>query len=291
LAGDAVAATTNVTTASPVTIALPTAGFADGSLVFKARAHSADLTADSATRTLVLDNAKPVVSLQLERLSILKKTAKVEFTVADAHLAKIQLLADDAVVAEIAGAATSLWWDTTKTEDGLRKVKLSVVDAAGNTEVTSEQLVVVANTALVPEIEYDPRPLVSVPPNWQSVEIDVRGMVTNPGGVKRMLSWLTWDPALDMNLEYALGLGLCPHRGIKIIDAESRKGEIIIEIDREDVAASVASKFPAGSDPKTFPVNDDPATLGTIFGHIAVLDAADHVNESVPVEMHFVLFK
>jgi hypothetical protein len=90
-------------------------------------------------------------------------------------------------------------------------------------------------------------------------------------------------------LEYSLGQGFCPHRGIQYLAREDGGGEIVLSLARTELSDEVVARLPAGErESETFPANGDPATLGSFFGHINPLEPADHINQSMPIEVHFV---
>jgi hypothetical protein len=219
----------------------------------------------------------------------------VPIVVNEAHVARCQLLEGDTVLVDLTEVPDDILWDTTAVPDGLHAVKLSVTDAVGHTTVSPEKTIIVGNHAILPQITYIPEALVTVPENWQSVEIDVRGMVENPGGIKHIISWLTWNPAATptpMNLEYSIGQGLCPHRGIKFVGEESTEGLIVLDLKRSDVTYTDAQEanYPWKADPTTFPDNDLPETAGSFFGHIAVMGRGRPRQRELPVRMYFRLF-
>ncbi|HEY3451509.1 MAG TPA: Ig-like domain-containing protein [Myxococcales bacterium] len=293
LDGDSVAASADVT-ASPATISLDTTKLSEGAHTLKAKASSAEASGESAAVAIVTDNKAPALNLGLMNMAFLEgPAAVVPIVVTEVHVAKVQLLEADTVLVDLTAIPDDILWDTTKVADGLHTVKLSVTDTVGHTTVSPEKKIIVGNHATIPAITYLPAALVTVPENWQTVEIDVRGMVTNPGSIKHIITWLQWDPAAlptPINFEYSVGEGLCPHRGIKFIGKESTEGEIVLDLKRSEVPAEAEAKFPAGSDTVSFPFNTDPETLGSFFGHIAIMDAADHVGQSLPIKMYFVLF-
>jgi hypothetical protein len=210
-------------------------------------------------------------------------------TLTEAHPATLQLVEGDAVLAD-ASEGAALQWDTTATDDGLHKVAVRAIDAAGNVADSAEWPLVVANGGQESAVTYSPAAEVVVPQDWRTAETDVRGFVTNPGGVKRIVTWLTWDGSSGLQLAYALGIGTCPDRGIKFVGTESENGEAVLDLKRADVPAAAAAKLPPG-DETVFPVNSDPETLGTFFGHIAIENPDTHVGARVPVKIHFLLVR
>lgn len=299
LDGDAVVASADVA-ASPATVALDTTKLSEGAHTLKARASSAEASGESAAVAVVTDNKAPVIGMALPHLTMLSGAdAAIHVVVTEPHVAKCQLVEGETVLVDLAAAPSDIVWDTTKVSDGLHTVKVQVTDTVGHVGATAEQTIIVANHALMPlpAITYIPAATVEIPEGYQpGDEIDVRGMIENPGQIKRIVTWLTWDPKATptpMNLEYSVGQGLCPHRGIKFVGKESTEGEIVLEFRRSDFTYTDAQEtngFPWKADPTTFPDNDDPETAGSFFGHIAVMDALDHLKESLPVKMTFVLF-
>jgi len=292
LVGETVAGGADVPAgAAEVALTWSAAALPDGDRAIRARAKYDGGTADSAAVNMVVDNTAPVAVLKVERLSLLSGTARIPVEVTEAHPGTVQLVEGENVHAEHCESdAAELSWTTTDCADGLHRPRLRVIDAAGNETTTDEVPVVVANRATEARITYSPAATVSVPGIWASVETDVRGWVTNPGGVRRIVSWLKWNPVSGVRLEYSVGVGLCPDRGIRFVGEESADGAIVLDLPRENVPAEAAARLPAGNS-AVFPSNADPETLGTIFGHVAVMDPADHVGLQLPIEMHFLLLK
>ncbi|MGC4120250.1 MAG: Ig-like domain-containing protein [Myxococcales bacterium] len=203
LEGDTSLASADVTT-SPATVAVDTTQLKEGAHTFKAKASSAEASGESAAVALTTDNQAPAITLGATNLSILKGTAAVIPIVAtEAHVAKVQLLEGDTVLVDLTEVPDDILWDTTKVADGLHAVKLSVSDTLGHVTVSPEKKVIVGNYAVLPQIEYIPADQVTVPEDWQTVEIDVRGMVANPGAIKHILTWLSWDSDGDGDADAA----------------------------------------------------------------------------------------
>jgi hypothetical protein len=229
------------------------------------------------------DTTAPAVTLDVARFALLSGTATVPVTATDEHLAAVRLLEDDAVLAEGVGAALSL--DTTTVEDGLHRFSVVAVDEAGNEARTAEVPVIVANHGERVEVTYDPAAEVAIPAAYEGVELDVRATAPSRAGIRKLVAWVTWDPTGDWLLEYALGQGLCPHRGIQYLAEESRDGEIVLELDRADVDPAIVAGYPeADRDSATFPTNDDPLTFGLFFGHVRPTEPAAHAGETLPIE-------
>jgi len=130
-----------------------------------------------------------------------------------------------------------------------------------------------------------------VPENYATAEYHTKVSVDSEEGITRVISWLTWDPAGDWLLEYSLGQGTCPHNGIQYVVDESNGGAIVFDLPRADLSEAVLARFPADErESDVFPVNDDPRTFGKFFGHIAPKDPENHVNETLPIEIHYVFF-
>jgi hypothetical protein len=88
---------------------------------------------------------------------------------------------------------------------------------------------------------------------------------------------------------------LCPHRGIDFLGEGNRPssdtGEIIIDLPRSGLAPEIVSKLPTAEQNKdTFPSNNDPMTFGLFFGHIRPMEPAEHVNQSIPIEVHIMFY-
>jgi len=167
---------------------------------------------------------------------------------------------------------------------------VEVTDTVGHSTRVESFPLIVANYGDFHTIEYDPSAELFVPTNYLTAEYDTRGMVPTYAGVKRIISWITWDASAGWLVDYSIGEGLCPHRGIEFVGAESDTGEIIIELGRDELPPTVISRFPVEERTRTtFPTNDDPLTFGIFFGHARPLEPADHVGQRLPIQMHMVL--
>jgi hypothetical protein len=231
------------------------------------------------------DETAPVVSFDQARFSLLQGTAELAVTVTEEHLAAVKLFAGETLLAE--AAALPLAWDTTAVADDLYRLTVVAVDEAGNEGRSAEVPVIVANHGKLAEVDVEPGPetVVEIPENYESVEIDVRVLAESEANIRKVITWMTWDPADGWLLEYSLGQGLCPHRGKQYLAEESRDGEIVLALDRADVDPAIVATFPAAErESDTFPTNDDPLTYGMFFGHVKPMEPAEHVGMSLPFE-------
>jgi len=205
----------------------------------------------------------------------------------------------EAVLAEFDRSVNQVSFDSSDLTDDLYWLALEVTDAAGNVGRVGDFPIVVAyfgHDALVEWIppmevpEGESKKFAWVPPNWQSgVEFHTRVMATNMRDVRKVVTWLTWDAEEDWLIEYAMGQGFCPHRGIKYLDEESRDGEIVLEIARSELPEDIVAQFPEHEqDETTFPYNTDRASFGSFFGHVAPMDPGDHVDETLDLDGHIV---
>lgn len=255
----------------------------------------------SAPINVIYDSTPPEVSFTLDPMSLLEGEATLPVTIDDNNVVKARLLRHlacepdgtcDDQLEELATADTTVsefMFSTTAADDGVFWLQVEVTDVAGHTGLSPVVPFVVVNNGELVETTFDPAAEVNVPANYASVEYHTRITALSKPDTRKVISWLTWDASGDWLMEYSLGQGFCPHRGIKYTEAVSRNGLLVIELAREDLTDEVEAQFPAeevGS--SVFPVNDDPATFGSFFGHIAPLDPADHVEESVAIDGHHV---
>jgi len=265
----------------------------EGDAQLMARALRDDgAAAYSSVVVVTVDLTAPVVSVPLERFTVVQGSVAVTATVTEAHPDALRLVADDGTVLASAFPGTfDLLLDSTGMADGPLGARVEAIDLAGNVGASAPLVLVVANGGEQLEVEYIPMAKVAVPENWQTAEYHTRVMSEVRPGVKRILAWVTWDPSGDWQMEYSVGQGTCPHNGIQYTSAQSRAGEIVIDLARVDLSADVVAKFPAADQATdVFPVNDDPATFGSFFSHVAPLDPADHVGQSVDILAGTVVF-
>jgi hypothetical protein len=293
LAADAVVSSADVTEAlQTVTLTWDTTAGPDGPVVLTARALGAGAAEALGAPVLVeVDNTAPVVAFVQERFGLVRGSVVVPLELIEAHPATVSVRDQFGTIYEGALEGASFEWDASAAEDRLHWLDLDVTDAAGNVgSVRQFPLIVVNHHSSAPQVEYDPEARLAVPANYATAEYDTRGMVPTHAGVARIISWITWDASSGWLVEYSIGQGLCPHRGIEFASAESRSGEIVIDLGRDELAEAVVARFPADErDRSTFPANAEPLTFGIFFGHARPLEPAEHIGESVPIEMHVVL--
>lgn len=293
LAGDAVVASADIVDDALETITLTwdTAAGADGAVVLTARAVGAGTDqALSEPVTVDVDNTAPVVTFTLERFGLVRGSAVVELSLVEAHPATVRAVDQFGTIYEGPLTGASFPWDATAAEERVHWIDLEVTDAVGHVGSVSHFPLIVVNHGDAYEVEYDPAARVAVPADYLTAEYDTRGTVETHAGVKRIISWMTWDASSGWLIDYSIGEGLCPHRGIEFVSVEDRSGEIVIELGRDELPTSIVSLFPPDDRASTtFPSNTDPLTFGMFFGHARPLEPADHVGESIPIEMHMVL--
>ncbi|MBI5500463.1 MAG: hypothetical protein HY907_09480 [Deltaproteobacteria bacterium] len=294
LAGDTVVASTDILdeAAEAVTLEWDSASSADGAVTLTARALDAgELTMTSAPLAVDVDNTAPAVALGLDRFGLVRGDATVPLDLVEAHPATARVADQFGTIYDgPLDASGAFPWDATTAEERVHWLDVEVVDAAGHSGSLLHFPVIVVNHGDAYEVEYDPAARLFVPADYATVEYHTRGMVPTHAGVKRLISWITWDPTADWLVEYTIGEGLCPHRGISFVSAESRSGEIVLELGRDELPSSIITLFPVEDRASsTFPSNDDPLTFGMFFGHASPLEPAEHVEETLPIEMHYVL--
>ena len=264
----------------------------DGFVELTARVVS--LPGDETTSEPVfvdVDNTAPAVAFGLERLAVVRSVAHVPLTVDEAHVTSVHAWDQngDVFTGSLDDFGTFAW-DTSAAEDRIHWMGVEVTDAVGHSTRVENFPLIVANNGDAYTVEYDPRAEVFVPTNYLTAEYDTRGMVPTHAGVNRIISWITWDASAGWLIDYSIGEGLCPHRGIEFVGAESDTGEIIIELGRDELPPAVVSRFPVEERTRTtFPTNDDELTFGIFFGHARPLEPAEHIGQRLPIEMHMVL--
>ena len=264
----------------------------DGAVALVAHAYNASGTeADSAPVELVVDNTAPIISFGVERLTLVEGEATVPLSIDEANLSTIRVSDQFGVLFSATESAESFTWDTTTINDGVYWLHLEVTDVAGATSQIVGHPLVVANHGQEVAVVYAPDATASVPTDYATTEYHTRATAAMEDGVVRVLTWLTWDVQEDWLMELTVGQGICPHRGIPYVRQESREGEIVIDLARADLPADIVSQFPAADQAgTTFPNDGDPATFGSLFGHVDPLEPADHVGESIDIEVHTVFF-
>ncbi|MFZ5785668.1 MAG: hypothetical protein ACOY3Y_04425 [Acidobacteriota bacterium] len=297
LVGDAVVGSVDVTDgAESASVAWNSVETPDGAATVTARAStSAGRATDGEPVSVVVDNTAPVASLDLARLSVLQGTVEVPISVDEANLTGLRLLSGDDELLSASEATSSVSWDTTAGEVGVHRVSLEVTDAAGHVTSTDPIPVVVANGGEEIDIEYSPSGWIIIPADFDGTQ-DTHTRVVAPMSdrpVERVISWLTWEASEGWLIEYAIGQGICPHRGVQYLAEESREGEIILDLKWTDLDPSIQARALANSpgspdDATTFPYNADPLTCGSFFGHAADMEPADHAGMELQVDSHFV---
>lgn len=275
---------------APAEMTWDTSSVADGARRVVARAVAAGgETLDSDPLTVNVDNTAPVLTFEMKRLPILNGPSYIPFELVEANPAEIRVIYEDEIVATGEGTH-NINFNPEGLEDGIRALSLEAVDALGRATRSAPIEFVVVNNGRKATIDYIPTNASAVPENYQDVEYHTQVIVPSEEGVRRVLTWLTWeDPTWEF--EYDMGQGTCPHRGITYITESSDSGEILIDLSKEDLPSSIQMSFSAEQrEAETFPVNNDPATFGSFFAHINPLSPADHINESIPIEVNMVLF-
>ncbi|MBU0552321.1 hypothetical protein KKF91_06245 [Myxococcota bacterium] len=268
-----------------LTLSLDTTQISDGP--HRLTAHAAGI--ESPALDVDIDNTPPALVFEMKRLPILSGLTYLPFQLDEAYPAEVQVIYEGEVIATTDGV-DNVPLSAALLPDGRRFIHLKAIDQLGR-EVESDPVeCVVVNNGKRAVVEYIPSPVATVPEDYQSVDYHTRVMVPSEPGVKRILTWLTWDNP-DWTLEFAMGQGTCPHRGITYTSEVSSEGEVIIDLAKVDLSASAQMSFSqAQREADTFPVNNDPATFGAFFGHIDPKEPADHVGQSIPIEINMVLF-
>jgi hypothetical protein len=245
--------------------------------------------------TVELDNTEPQVffGAAMTRMDVVAGEIEVPLVVDEVNLVSIRVIDRESQQELLSSpdVVTSFVWDTTGFDEGIHHLTVQVSDAAGNTGRVDDFPVVVANTGEEVGFSWIGNSEIFIPENWPQVEIHLRASATSKPGINRVMSWLTWDNSAGWALNYDLGQGLCPHRGINYVSQESDTGEIVIDLSRADLSKEIVSQFPtADQTSSVFPHNTDPRTFGAFFGHIVPLSPDEHINESLAVEVRFVFF-
>lgn len=279
--------------ATSATITWDSTDLADGAVTLVARATGAGGTeATSGGVEVVVDNTAPVASFgpEFPRISVISGEASVPVTVEEDNVESIVLMSGDVELARVAEVAAALSVDTTAVEDGLHHLALVVTDVVGRTAEVTDFPVVVVNNGEHRAVTYDPYQQLYIPTDWASVEHHTRGSALSAPGVDEVISWLVWDASADWTIEYAIGQGLCPHRGIQYHAGMEDDGEIILTLKRSELNPVIVARLPAEDQTSdVFPHNTDALTFGAYFGHAATMDPEDHVEETLPIEMGMVL--
>jgi hypothetical protein len=295
LVADAAAGQTDVPEGSidPVTLSWDSTDSADGTVELSARVAAADGTeAFCEPRSVDVDNTAPVIEFGVERLGLVRGTDGVPLTIDEPHLASVRASDQFGEIynGPIEGTPAMLPWDTTTAEDRIHYMALEATDEAGHTARIDNFPLIVANYGDEFTVTYDPAAELYIPTDYATVEFHTRATVDTHAGVKRLIAWITWDATESWNIQFAIGEGLCPHRGITFLDGESDTGEIILELDRSELPSYIVSRFDTEwRSLSTFPTNSDPLTYGTFFGHATPTEPADHVDQTLPIEVHYVL--
>jgi hypothetical protein len=299
LAGGTVVAETDVPEGStdPVDLEWNSTAAADGAVDLTAHVSAADgAEGTSAALAVDVDNTAPVAAFGVDRFALVRGDATVALDIDEPHVSSIRVSARlDETTTEVFAAteeAAEFAWDVTEEADRVHWMKLEVDDAAGHHAEVVDFPLIVANNGEEYEVEYDPAARVFVPVDYEEVEYHTRASVPTHEGVYRLISWLTWDAEASPGwlLQFSIGEGLCPHRGISFADTEGDGGELLLELARDELPTAVVNRFDAEyRTMTTFPSNDDPLTYGTFFGHVSPLEPADHVDQTLPIEIHYVL--
>lgn len=286
------------------TLTWDTTTVAEGEVELMARVVGTD---DSehliAPVAVVVDNTAPVASIDEDRMAILLDEVEVAVTIDEANVETVRLLSDHAgEVAMAEETVSSLTWDTTAVESRVHWVTLEVTDVAGNVFETDEIPLLIGNNGYLfeqGELQYNPSAWLSIPAPYDStLELDRRIVAdqgvpdADPENIVRVVSWINWDNSDDWNMEYSIGQGICPHRGVAYEYVESTTGEAIVDIawtevpvTQQEAAMENDPEHPDGAE--TFPYNADPLTCGAFFGHVRALDAEAHAGGEVSFTANF----
>lgn len=153
--------------------------------------------------------------------------AKGELTIdteTTGDLTKVELLVDGKVVVSVTAAPFSLKWDTTKTQDGIRKLSLKAHGTAASA-TSDERPVVVLNNGEEATFAEPSTMTMTITPG---VDNHVKIHWTMPVGIKKVISVLSWKNS-EFKMEIAIGTGNCPHSGEKAADATSDTSPVVVE--------------------------------------------------------------
>ena len=262
-------------------------------LVARASCGAGGVSVQSGVVSVDIDMTPPVISHELTRFVVVQGSIALPFVVEDAHVDRVCLLAEDdeSEIAVASPGTSDLLLDTTLYDDGIFPVLVEVTDLAGNVTREPLRLVITNEGGEELDVQYVPLAAVSVPENYAEVEYHTRVVINAKRDVKRVLTWVTWDASGDWLMEYSTGQGTCPHNGIQYIAEQSRAGELVIDLSRTELAKEIVDMFPEEYQTgDVFPHNSDPSTFGAFFGHVAPMDPADHVNDSVAIDVGYVVF-
>ena len=269
---------------------------ADGAIDLVARAVlDDDREARSASIQVVVDNTPPRLAFaeNFPRMKVIDGVAMVNLAVDEPNPVSCRVVHEESgrELLNSAQIGGGFGWDTSADEDGIHHLMLEVTDEAGHTARLNHYPVVIANHGEEIAFEFIGNSNVIITENWMNEEYHLRASADSQTGITRVISWLSWEATPDWSLGYDIGQGLCPHRGISYISQESDSGEIVIDLRRADLPEDITSRFPAEDlNTDTFPDNGDRLTFGAFFGHVAPMDPASHVGETLPIQIHFVFF-
>ncbi len=266
----------------------------DGAVEITVRVEGSGSEHEGEPLDVVIDNTAPEASLDIERMSMLEGQVDVPVTVTEENIAAARLMSGDTELASVTELDGDFPWDTTTATSGFHSLSLVVEDVAGRSVETSEVLILVVNNAhhlTADEFAYDPGAWAS-PSGHTRVQAPMAITGLDPENIVRVITWLSWDDS-DWTLDYAMGQGFCPHRGIAYMQEESNSGEIILDIAWTELEtvfqnAGRAQDPDHPADAESFPYNGDPATRGNFFGHVNVIDAGGGTD--VEIEVNFIFF-
>jgi len=278
-----------------VMVSWDTTAGADGSAELTAHAVADGSDHTSEAVAVIVDNTAPVVSLDVDRFAMLEGTVELPVTLEEANVASFRLFSEHGDLMTAEDLSDSISWDTTGADSRAHRLSLEVTDAAGHTATTEAIPVVVINGGEEIDVVYDPSSWIIIPePFDPTAEVHTRStalMTDRPVG--RIISWLTWDATSDWLIEYTVGQGICPHRGVAYHGEENRDGEILIDLAWTDIEADIQNQslefdtdYPEGG--TCYPYNGEITTCGAFFGHIADMEPADHAGQELEVEVHYI---
>ncbi len=271
-----------------------TRGTEDGEVSLVVRVEGDGSEFESEPISLFVDNTPPSASLDIDRLSVLQGDATVPVTIDEPNMISARLLSGDVELASISEPAGEIAWDTTSVQSMVHWIRLVVEDVAGRTAETDEIPVIVANNGLHlsyddREYTYSPGPQVSATDHTR-VAASMGIPDSEPDNIVRLISWMTWDSSSEWTVDFSVGQGLCPHRGVMYLNEISDTGEIILDLAWVDLPPDIQRQSLAldrdhPEDATTFPYNGDPATCGAFFAHIGAVAAPSDVLD---IEVNFV---
>ena len=270
-------------TDTTIECSLDTTQFEDGNYEFIAIGYKDEEQKESIESNkvnLIIDNTPPEVEVLNEPLQFLSGMDKLYFTFEEnmeidsyiLYWKEQEILSTDSVKTMEYNNETIYYieWNTEEVPDDLGMAKIVIKDKAGNTGESQKLLIVLNNGDYIQFTENRFLSL-SIPENWQEVEIDQKVHWEMPSQVRKVIVWTRWDAEEwsdnPWNLRLDVGIGWCPHSGDTRVSVESNDGLLVVDYENEN---------------------------GTLeetqwFAHIKPLNPEAHVGDAVSLEFDGVL--